>query len=242
MVSYSAKESCATQNAQHSVHWTAGGLREKRETRRAAFSVSEPNSRQPPVTPTVGRTKDGWHKMKTAPVAVKKSKRPSSVTKAQLRKDELIADLIETRRKIVDITLSFSPTEQDEVFLGIWSIKDLLAHLIGWLEANRMAAKAIRSCKLPAFYAYKDRDWQTYNARLVRKYKRDSLAELMSALQDSHQKLIGLIQTIPAEELEQDYGVRYKGYKVTIARLLQAELKDEKVHYSQMEMFRNRAN
>ena len=179
--------------------------------------------------------------MKNASVDVKKSKRPSFVVKAQLKKDELIADLIQTRMEIVDITSSFSPAEQDEVFLGIWSIKDLMAHLIGWLEANRQAAKAIRSGKLPEFYAYKDRDWQTYNARLVAKYKRSSLAELMLALQVSHKKLVDLIERIPAEELEQDYGVRFKGYKVTIARLLQAELKDEKVHYSQIEMFRNRA-
>ncbi len=174
-------------------------------------------------------------------MVVKKSKRPSTVIKAQRKKDELIADLIETRRKILDISSSFSPTEQDKVFLGIWSIKDLLAHLIGWLEANRKAVKAIQSGKLPEFYAYKDRDWQTYNARLVRKYKRDGLAELISTLQASHQKLIDSIQSISAEELEQDYGVRFKGYKVTIARLLQAELKDEKVHYTQIEMFKNKA-
>ncbi len=180
--------------------------------------------------------------MNNSHVDVKKSKRPSSVIKAQLKKDELIADLIETRRKIIDISSSFSSTEHDQVFLGIWSIKDLLAHLIGWLEANRKAVKAIRSGKLPEFYAYKDRDWQTYNALLVSKYKHGSLAKLMSTMQISHQKLIDLIQNIPIEELEQDYGVRFKGYKVTIARLLQAELKDEKVHYTQIEIFRNKAD
>lgn len=179
--------------------------------------------------------------MHNTPVAAKKTKRPSSIIKSQRKKDDLIADLIETRRKILDITSSFSPSEHDQVFLGIWSIKDLMAHLIGWLEADRKAVKAIRSGQLPEFYAYKDRDWQTYNALLVAKYKRGSLARLMSTMQVSHQKLIDLIQAIPAEEFEQDYGVRFKGYKVTIARLLQAELKDETVHYAQMENFRNRA-
>ena len=179
--------------------------------------------------------------MNNTAVVTKKSKRQSTAIKAQLKKDELIADLIETLRKILDITTSFPPAKHDEIFLGIWSVKDLLAHLIGWLEANRKAVKAIRSGKLPEFYAYKDRDWQTYNARLVRKYKRDSLAELMLTMQVSHQKLIDSIQIIPAEEFEQDYGVRFKGYKVTITRLLEAELKDEKEHYSQMEMFRNKA-
>src|SRR5512145_2021545 len=140
--------------------------------------------------------------MKDTPMVVKKSSRPSTVIKAQRKKDELIADLIETRRKITEITSFFSRAEQDQVFLGIWSIKDLLAHLIGWLEANRKAVKTIRSGKLPEFYAYKDRDWQTYNARLVQKYKRDSLAELVSVLQISHQKLIDSMQSIPAEEFE----------------------------------------
>lgn len=179
--------------------------------------------------------------MKNTPIAVKKSRRPSTVIKAQQKKEELIADLIETRRKIIGIASSFSPTEQDQVFLGIWSIKDLLAHLTGWLEANHKAVKAIRSGKLPRFYAYQDRNWQTYNARLVGNHKRESLAELVSALQVSHPKLIDSIQTIPAEQFEQDYGVRFRGYKVTIARLLQAELKGEKVHYTQMEMFKNKA-
>ena len=179
--------------------------------------------------------------MSNTAVVAKKSKRQSTVIKAQLKKDELIGNLIEIFRKILDITSSFPPAKHDEVFLGIWSIKDLLAHLIGWLEANRKAVKAIQSGKLPEFYAYKDRDWQTYNACLVRKYKRDSLAELMSTMQVSHQKLIDSIQVIPAEEFEQDNGVRFKGYKVTIARLLQAELKDEREHSNQMEMFRNKA-
>jgi hypothetical protein len=180
--------------------------------------------------------------MKNTPIAIRKSIRPSTVIKAQLKRDELIADLIETRRNIVEITSSFSPTEQDQVFLGIWSIKDLLAHLIGWLEANRNAVKAIREGEIPEFYAYKDRDWQTYNARLVSQYKRESMTELLSTLQVSHQKLIDTIQIIPVEEFEQDYGVRFNGYKVTIARLLQAELKDEKVHYAQVKIFRNKVN
>ena len=179
--------------------------------------------------------------MKNTPVVGKKSKRQTTVRKAQLKKDELIANLMEARGKLLDIASSFSPAEQDEVFLGIWSIKDLLAHLIGWLETNRKAVEDIRSGKLPEFYAYKDRDWQTYNARLVREYKRDSLAELVSALQISHQALVNSVQLIPAEELEQDTGVRFKAYKVTIMRLLEAELKDEKEHYSQIEMFRNKA-
>jgi hypothetical protein len=44
----------------------------------------------------------------------------------------------------------------------------------------------------------------------------------------------------PAEEFDRDSGVRYKRYKVTIARLLQAETRDEKTHHKQIEEFRQR--
>lgn len=43
---------------------------------------------------------------------------------------------METRRNSLDAASSPSPERQDEVFLGIWSVKDLLAHLAGWDVTN----------------------------------------------------------------------------------------------------------
>jgi uncharacterized damage-inducible protein DinB len=158
-------------------------------------------------------------------------------TKAQARKDELLADLIETRGKIIAAASALSPEKRSQVFLGIWSVQDLLAHLVGWDIANLEAAKAVRAGKLPEFYAFIDKDWRTYNAHLVATYKKAGWEELVSSAQASHRELLDYLATVLAAEFEQDWGVRYKGYKVTIARLLQAELKDEKVHHTQIETF-----
>ena len=161
---------------------------------------------------------------------------------AQAKKDTVISELVETRRKILDAVSSLSPEQQDEIFLGIWSVKDLLAHLVGWDFANMEAAKALLAGQLPGFYSHHDRDWKTYNARLVAEYKKDDFADLLSSVEDSHQKLIDLIRAIPAEEFGKDRGVRFKGYKVTIASLLQVEANDEKTHHAQIEEFRARNN
>lgn len=161
-------------------------------------------------------------------------------TKAQAKKDKIISELVEARRRILDAAASLSPTEQDEIFLGVWSVKDLLAHLVGWDFTNLEAAKAILAGQTPDFYSYHDRDWKTYNARLVAEYKRDDFADLLSSVEDSHQTLIDFLKTIPAEEFDKDRGVRFKGYKVTIARLLQVEIDDEKTHHRQIEEFRDR--
>jgi hypothetical protein len=156
---------------------------------------------------------------------------------AQAKKDAIISELVEARRKILDAASSLSPGQQDEIFLGSWSVKDLLAHLVGWDYANMEAATQVLAGKLPGFYADYDRDWKSYNARLVAEHRRDSFAELLSLVEDSHQKLIDLLETVPAEELHRDRGVRFKGYKVTIARLLQAEIDDCKTHHTQIKEF-----
>jgi hypothetical protein len=162
----------------------------------------------------------------------------SSTTQAE--KDEIISGLVETRRRILDVASCLPPEKQDEVFLGVWSVKDLLAHLVGWDFTNTEAAREILAGEVPNFYSYYDRDWKSYNARLVVEYKRDNFAYLLSSVEDSHQRLIDFLKTIPAEEFDKERGVRFKRYKVTIARLLQAEIDDEKVHHVQIKEFGGR--
>jgi len=159
-------------------------------------------------------------------------------TKSQTTKQELISALLETRTTILHEASQLSPTVQDTVFLGEWSVVDLIAHLIGWDFANLAAAKDIQAGKLPAFYAHYDEDWKTYNAELVAKYKRDDFEELLALVRDSQRQLIAYLENIPSQAFEKDFGVRTgRNYKVTIARLLQAEWKDEQEHLRQIQDF-----
>jgi hypothetical protein len=156
-------------------------------------------------------------------------------TKSQiLRKDQTLSALIETRQSILAQVSKLSEAEQDQVFLGIWSVKDMLAHFIGWDETNLLAAKSILKGELPAFYEHRDREWQTYNAILVKKYKKGSFQELLAMAKNSQEKLIAFLRTIPPENFSKDFGVRFRGYKVTVQRLLEAEREDEQTHYQQV--------
>jgi hypothetical protein len=93
---------------------------------------------------------------------------------------------------------------------------------------------------LPGFYAYEDRDWTTYNARLVAEHGREDFEEILASVEASHRKLINFLEAIPAEEFERDRNIRFRRYRVTISRLLQAEMKDEEKHYRQIKAFRGR--
>jgi hypothetical protein len=154
-----------------------------------------------------------------------------------LRKEQILTKWLQTRQSILAEASKLSEKQRDLVFLGIWSIKDLLAHLTGWDRTNKDAVKSVLEGQLPAFYNHHDRDWRTYNALLVREYNRDSFKELLTLLKDSQEQLLEFLNTLPPEVFNKDFGVRFRGYKVTIQRLLEAETEDEQIHLKQMTDF-----
>ena len=157
--------------------------------------------------------------------------------KAQIKKEQLLADLREARANILSEASALPAQKRDYVFLGIWSVKDVLAHLAGWDYTNIEAIQSVLAGNLPTFYKYRDRDWRTYNAMLVEKYRKGSFRELLSTVRTSHKKLVEFLQTIPPEHFNRDFGVRFRGYKVTVQRLIEADIKDVMVHCQQIKDF-----
>lgn len=154
------------------------------------------------------------------------------------KKELLIAELSASRHELLEAAFALTEAKWDTVFLGTWSVKDILAHLVGWDHANVEAIEAVRAGRLPAFYAHYDPDWRSFNASLVRQYRQASLAEAIAAAKASHNALRAVAEAIPADALFQDYGVRsLRGRKVTIAMLLSAEAGDERKHRQQIEEF-----
>jgi hypothetical protein len=153
------------------------------------------------------------------------------------KKQKLLSSLVEARQQLLDTASSIPIERHEQVFLGIWSIKDLLAHLIGWDYSNIEAIKAVSEGRLPEFYAHIDKDWHSYNAHLVSLHKKGTVADLIKNAQASQRALVDQLTIIPARELFQENGVRYRGYKVTIARLIEAETEDEEVHSVQVKEF-----
>jgi hypothetical protein len=103
-----------------------------------------------------------------------------------------------------------------------------LKRRVGWDDTNLTAVKEILAGQKPSFWQHYDRDWKSYNARLVEGYKREDLGELVASVEASHQELIVFLQGVPAGEYAKRAG---------IARLLQTEIDDEKVHHRQIEGF-----
>lgn len=157
----------------------------------------------------------------------------------EARKVELLDELERARTTVLDALNSLPPDSRREPFLGIWSSYELVAHLIGWDYTNIQAIADIQADRLPQFYAHRDRDWQTYNARLVREYSKDNWEELMAAVAESYQRLVAVLRALPADEFYKDRGIRFRGWKVLIGRLVEADIKDVTTHAAQVLAFKD---
>lgn len=149
----------------------------------------------------------------------------------------MLDEFSQVRTAILAMARQFNPNEVSRVFLGSWTILDLLAHLRGWDFTNLQAAQDILNGKLPDFYGQFDKDWASYNAKLITLYKEDTLEAMLAAVAESHASLIQYLFALSPEELFTDQGVRHGNYKVIISRLIEAEKRDERKHLEQIENF-----
>ncbi len=152
----------------------------------------------------------------------------------EARKQQLLRELAEARASLLEAARALPTAAQYRVFLGIWSPADLLAHLVGWDKANLTAVQELLRGELPGFYAHYDADWRTFNAGLVARYRRDDFAALLADVEQSHRELVALLAGIPAEEMVRDRGLRFRGWQITIERLMLLEVKDDREHAPQL--------
>jgi hypothetical protein len=161
-------------------------------------------------------------------------------TDNQLNKTALLHDFRGNRIDILACAQSWPAGRVSEVFLGEWCLLDLLAHLSGWDDANREAVTAVQAGRLPEFYAHKDTDWRSFNALHVRNHRKSTLAAQIAEAERTFGSLLDALTALDPEAFYRDFGVRYKGWKVIVARLVESELHDERIHLEQMKAWLSR--
>lgn len=152
-------------------------------------------------------------------------------------KRQLIDGLIIARQEVLSAVESLPPELYDRVFLGIWNVKDILAHLIGWDVTNLQAIQQILAGQYPTFFQYYDTDWHSYNAQLLQNYKVEPFSDLLEWLNNSHRELIGYLESLPANNIVNGKAHKERGRSTSIRNLLIAEAKDERKHGSEIRVF-----
>ena len=156
-------------------------------------------------------------------------------------KQDLIDGLIAARASVLVEAGKLPPEQLEAPCIGIWCVKDLIAHLVGWDFTNLQAVQEILEGMRPSFFQYYDPDWRSYNARLVNMYRIEPFETLMCTVADSHLKFVTFLKALPAEDILLKKSPKEQGRTITIRNLLRTETKDECNHSAQVQAFRAKA-
>jgi hypothetical protein len=152
-------------------------------------------------------------------------------------KRTLIDDLASARQSVLEAVRALPADHLDDPILGIWSVKDFLAHLVGWDATNLQAVHEILAGKRPEFFQHYDKDWQSYNTHLVQQYKMEPFEVLLEETAASSQRLVNYLESLPARVLVEGKAGGETGRTVSIRSLLRAEASDEREHAVQVKAF-----
>jgi hypothetical protein len=115
----------------------------------------------------------------------------------RLPKTELLQEIDVERSRLDALLGQLTPrqmTQRDATLAG-WSVKDILAHLIGWQQMNLDWYAAGQRGERPEIPAL--RDIGKLNDRIYRKHHRRSLNAVLADYSAFHQKILELIEEVP---------------------------------------------
>lgn len=119
-------------------------------------------------------------------------------------KPQLLADIQHEWNALVSTldTLSSEHMLQPNI-VGVWSVKDVLAHLIEWQQMVLGWYQTGQDGNTPALPAegYKWNQLPALNQHIYEKHKARPLSDIQTQFHASHQQIVAFVQTLSDEQL-----------------------------------------
>ncbi len=119
-----------------------------------------------------------------------------------------------------------------------WTVRDIVAHLIGWNRYIVRGARQILRGELPFYDVSPGPDYSNVNAEIVREYADTDRSVLLVRLVASKKELMSFLRTLDTGMWDRDFGVRHKGETLTVKSTVNDLIADYHHHRGQLEEFR----
>jgi len=87
---------------------------------------------------------------------------------------------------------------------GAWSVRDILAHVTTWEEEALKHLPLILRNEKPPLYSAAYGGIDAFNARMTERKRNLSLSEVLRQLDDTHHRLIDLIESAPEDQFRSE--------------------------------------
>jgi hypothetical protein len=109
--------------------------------------------------------------------------------------NELIEQFKEARSEFIDLINMFPPKRRPDILFGQWSLKDVLAHIIGWDLYGIDCLQSLKDNKQPYWHSNIDE----FNQEQILKRKNWTWQKLHQEFVSTGEKLIKEYETLPLE-------------------------------------------
>jgi hypothetical protein len=119
-------------------------------------------------------------------------------------KTQLLAEIAAERQALLKWISPLSPAQMSQPgILGLWSVKDVLAHLMEWEQMFLGWYATGLKGQTPAMPAegYNWRQLPQLNQRIYEKYARVTLEEVLNQAERSYKQMLKLVQDLPEADL-----------------------------------------
>ena len=117
-------------------------------------------------------------------------------------RDELLSGAAREYKAFHDALTGLNEGQLTQVWLSVWSVKDIVAHISGWHRELGPALERMARGERPIPDGVSYDDVDGWNARFVAAKKGDSIAEVLLELDRSHEYFMRAAAGVPAKRFQ----------------------------------------
>jgi hypothetical protein len=119
-------------------------------------------------------------------------------------KDELLNRAAREYKEFHETLKGLNEEHMTEVWLGAWSVKDIVAHMIGWHREMGPALERLARGERPTPPGVSYDDVDAWNARFTAAAKDQKVADVLLAFDKSHEDFMHAADAVPAQRYVPD--------------------------------------
>ena len=119
-------------------------------------------------------------------------------------KEDLLNEAAREYRAFHDAVQGLNEDHMTEVWLGTWSVRDIIAHIAGWQREMAPALERLARGERPIPDGVKYDDVDTWNARFAAAKRDHTVADVLLELDRSHENFMRAAAEVPDERYVPD--------------------------------------
>lgn len=144
-------------------------------------------------------------------------------------KDELIKQLIDAKNRIRKC-LNLLPDNRK--FLGEWSKKEILSHIVGWYEEGVLATPKILKGEKPDSFTM---SIDEYNKRSVEKRKNKTIQQIQEEEDNLHTEWVKQLKNLDEKQITGFYGTKLGKKEINLVWIINEAISHDNSHAEDIE-------